>query len=75
MAGTCEETMKYGIQTLVDEMDDHVMTAYAAWPERLYLVGEDGKVLYPGARGPRGFKPEELKSAIDALLAEREAAV
>lgn len=72
LAGTCEAAMQYGIRTYVDEMDDPVMTAYAAWPERLYLVGRDGRVAYAGGRGPFGFKPAELKEAIDALLAERE---
>jgi hypothetical protein len=39
VAGRCAEAMQYGIQTYVDEMDDAVMTTYAAWPDRLYLVG------------------------------------
>ena len=70
LAGVCETTMQYGIHTYVDEMDDTVMTAYAAWPERLYLIGLDGKVVYAGDRGPWGFKPEELKEAMDTLLVE-----
>jgi hypothetical protein len=53
----------------VDEMDDAVMTAYAAWPERLHLVGCNGRVLYVGGLGPWGFKPEELQAAIDKALA------
>ena len=68
VAGLCQEELQYGIRTYVDELDDAVMTAYAAWPERLYLVDEDGRVVYAGGRGPFGFKPAELKEAIDALL-------
>ena len=68
VAGMCEVAMEYGIRTYVDEMDDAVMTAYAAWPERLYLIDMDGRVAYKGGRGPGGFKPAELKEAIDALL-------
>ena len=67
VTGRCAEAMQYGIQTYVDEMDDAVMTAYAAWPDRLYLVGLDGRVAYAGGEGPFGFKPQELKEAIDAL--------
>jgi hypothetical protein len=70
VAGSCEVALQYGIRTYVDEMDDGVMTAYAALPERLYLVGTDGRVRYAGGLGPWGFKPAELKEAIDALLAE-----
>ena len=68
VAGMCEVSMGYGIRTYVDEMDDAVMTAYAAWPERLYLIGEDGRVVYAGGRGPWGFKPVGLKEAIEDLM-------
>ncbi len=69
IAGQCEITLEYGIRTYVDEMDDAVMSAYAAWPERLYLVDREGRVAYAGGPGPSGFVPSELKAAIDALLA------
>jgi hypothetical protein len=68
VAGDCETALQYGIKTYVDEMDDAVMTAYAAWPERLYLVGVDGYVVYAGGPGPRGFSPAELQTAIEELL-------
>ena len=68
VAGTCEAALQYGLQTYVDEMDDAVMVAYAAWPERLYLVGVDGTVVYAGGQGPWGFKPAELGETIDGLL-------
>jgi len=68
-AGRCEMSLKYGVQTYVDEMDDAVNRAYAALPTRLYLVGRDGRVAYAGGLGPWGFKPDDLKTAIDAYLA------
>ena len=68
VAGMCEAGLQYGIRTYVDEMDDAVMTAYAGWPERLYLVGQDGRVAYAGGPGPFGFKPMELKQAISSTL-------
>ena len=68
LAGECELAMQYGITTYVDEMDDPVMTAYAAWPERLYLVNTDGTVAYAGGLGPSGFKPAELNEAIERGL-------
>jgi hypothetical protein len=60
--------MKYGIRTYVDEMHDPVMAAYAAWPERLYLVDKIGQIAYVGGEGPFGFKPSQLKEAIAKLL-------
>ena len=69
VAARCEVAMRHGIQTYVDEMDDAVMRAYAAWPDRLYLVGQDGRVVYASGKGPMGFKPARLKKAMDRLLA------
>lgn len=71
VAGMCETAMQYGIHTYVDGMDDGVMIAYAAWPERLYLIGADGCVAYAGGRGPWGFEPAELQEAIEGVLAVR----
>lgn len=68
VAGRCESTLKYGIRTYVDEMDDAVNKAYAGWPTRLYLIGKDGKVAYAGGPGPFGFKPAELEKAIGDYL-------
>ena len=68
-ARQCESAVLHGSPTLVDEMDDAVNTAYAAWPDRLYLVGLHGKVAYAGGIGPFGFKSAELKKAMDKYLA------
>ena len=73
VAGECETALQYGIHTYVDEMDDAVNKAYAAWPTRLYLIGLDGKVLYGGSLGPYDFKPAKLKAAIDDYLNSIEA--
>lgn len=68
VARQCENTLKYGIRTYVDTIDDKVSTAYAAKPTRIYLVGIDGKVVYRGGPGPFGFKPGEFKKAIEDYL-------
>ncbi len=72
VAGRCEATLKYDISTYVDEMDDAVNKAYAAFPTRLYLVGLDGRVVYAGGLGPFCFKPAELGTVIDEYLAQME---
>ena len=68
VAGRCEVDLRYDIQTYVDEMDDAVSKAYAAFPTRLYLVGLDGRVVYAGGLGPFGFNPAELGAAIEEYL-------
>jgi hypothetical protein len=68
VAGQCEEALQYGIRTYVDDMDDAVNQAYAAWPTRLYLIGLDGKVAYEGGLGPFDFKPAVLEKEIKKYL-------
>ena len=72
VARRCDVALKYGIPTLVDEMDDAVNKAYAAWPTRLYLVGIDGRVVYGAGLGPFDFRPAKLGKSIKTYLAELE---
>ena len=53
---------------LVDEMGDAVGVACAGVPERLYLVGRDGRIAYKGGVGPMYFRPDEWERAISAYI-------
>jgi len=64
----CMLKMALEMPAVVDEMDDAVAKAYAAMPERLYLVGTDGRVAYKGGIGPMFFRPEEWGQAIESYL-------
>ncbi len=57
------------IPAVVDQLDDRVNRAYSAWPDRLFLVGKDGRIVYAGGPGPGGFRPDELAAAITGELA------
>src|SRR3989337_1635279 len=59
-ADVCIRTLDIRFPTLVDKLDNKVELAYAGWPDRLYLVGADGRVLYKSAPGPAGFIPSQL---------------
>jgi hypothetical protein len=65
----CMLKMALELPALVDEMDDAVAAAYAAMPERLYLVGRDGRIAYQGGMGPMFFRPSEWEEAIESYLA------
>ena len=58
------------LPTLMDRLDDKVNKAYSASPDRIYLVGKDGKIAYKGGQGPWGFRPDELEKAIQQELAK-----
>jgi|ETNmetMinimDraft_26_1059896.scaffolds.fasta_scaffold119368_2 hypothetical protein len=69
VARKCVAGMKLSMPAIVDKMDDAVSLDYHGWPERLYLVGKDGKVVYAGGPGPFQFEPAELDAAIRKMLA------
>ena len=50
------------MRAVVDKEDNKVNAAYSGWPERLVVVGIDGKVAYPGLPGPFGFRPPEVEN-------------
>jgi len=50
-------------------MDNSTDLKYYALPDRLYLIGGDGRVVYRGAPGPFGFVASELEQAIIEYLA------
>ena len=50
--------------SLVDDMEDTANRAYRAAPDRLYLIGKDGRVAMQGGPGPFGFNPDDLEDAI-----------
>ncbi len=62
--------LKLSIPVLVDTMDDTVGKAYAAWPDRLYVVDREGKIALQGGRGPAGFAPavRAAPEVLDKLL-------
>lgn len=68
VAEACVVHSAIRMPVLVDSMDNTVASAYGGWPDRLYLIGRDGRVAFQGEMGPFGFQPELLESAIEAEL-------
>lgn len=69
VASTCAANLEMTMLTVIDRVDNAVASAYGGWPDRLYLIGTDGRVVYQGGEGPFGFKPQELEQAIERYLA------
>ena len=68
IATACVKDLGVEFPALVDGIDDATERAYTAWPDRLYLVGTDGRIAYKSGPGPFGFSTEELEAALDAML-------
>lgn len=68
VAGECMKDLKLSIPCLVDDLQNSAQKGYAAWPDRAYVIDKEGKVVYKGEPGPRGFKPDEAEEALKKLL-------
>ncbi len=62
------ERFQYTMPLVVDPIENPAEDAFAAWPERLYVIGVDGRIAYKGRKGPRGFNPDELEQWLEANL-------
>jgi len=61
--------LKYRSPVAIDGMDNAADKAFAGWPERIYVVGRGGRVVFKGDMGPFGFKPEEAQKSLAEYLA------
>jgi hypothetical protein len=68
VANRCSITLKMPFPLLVDTMEDQAGHAYSAMPARLYVIDASGKVTYKSARGPFGFRPQEMEQALALTL-------
>lgn len=55
----------YALPLVVDPFENPANAAYAAWPERAYIVGADGRIAYKGGTGPFNFDPEEVEAWLE----------
>jgi type I thyroxine 5'-deiodinase len=68
LAEICVTRLSIKLPALVDRVDDAADNAYSGWPDRLFLVGRDRRIVYRSNPGPFGFTPADLESALRAQL-------
>jgi Iodothyronine deiodinase len=61
----CATRFELELPFVVDRVDDEVARRYGGWPDRLYLIGRDGRIAFQGEPGPAGFVVGELENAIE----------
>src|SRR5437867_6999662 len=57
---------KFPLPFGIDDMSNAADNAYAAWPERLYIIDETGHIVYRGGLGPFHYKPAEVRQWLAA---------
>jgi hypothetical protein len=65
IAQACMLQLDLAMPTLLDNMENSTDTAYAALPERLYVIDQQGKVTFQCGPGPWGFDVEGWQTAIE----------
>ena len=68
VARSCKSGLHLELPFVVDGIDNKVGGVYQAWPDRIYVVGKDGKVVYQGEKGQSNFKPDEAEASLKSLL-------
>lgn len=68
VAAACAINLKIRMPVVVDDISDEIAEAYGALPDRLYLIGQGGKIAFQGNEGPWGFDPAALNSAIETAV-------
>jgi type I thyroxine 5'-deiodinase len=66
-ASACVRNLGIRIPSLLDGIDNRIERAYTAWPDRLYLIGQDGRVVFKTRPGPYGFSSKDLEAAVRKL--------
>ena len=61
---------RYPVPFGIDDFSDAANDRYSAWPERLYVIDEKGRIAYRGGMGPFHYNPKEVRAALAARYGE-----
>jgi iodothyronine deiodinase-like protein len=66
IANDFTKRFKFSLPFGIDDMSNAADSAYAAWPERIYIIDESGHIAYRGGIGPFNYKPAEAREWLAA---------
>ena len=67
VAAACMLRYNFSFPMLLDGMDNDAEHKYQSWPDRLYIIGGDGKIAYRGGMGPLYFDVDEFEQELNRL--------
>ena len=68
VAGMCVRELGIKFPAVLDEFGNSTETHYTAWPDRMYLIDQQGRVAYKSDAGPFGFRADDLATALSRLM-------
>jgi len=65
--------VKLGIKfpAVIDSFDNSTERAYTGWPDRLYVIDQNGRVSYKTDPGPFGFHPQGVADTLRKLIPDQ----
>lgn len=67
-AEACVRKLGIKIPALLDGIDDRTERAYTAWPDRLFLIDRNQRVVFKSAPGPYGFSTRDLERSLQQIV-------
>ncbi|HEX4166772.1 MAG TPA: tetratricopeptide repeat protein [Bryobacteraceae bacterium] len=67
-AAMCTRKLHLPFPAVVDGMDGAVEKAYNAWPSRVFVVDEDGRIVYRSRLTELDFHPEDMEEALRRVI-------
>lgn len=68
VATSCVRKLGIKIPAIVDDMNNSTERAYTGWPDRIYLIDRNGRVMLKTKPGPFGFNPSLLDKQIQHIM-------
>ena len=68
MGQLCVAKLGIKFPAVIDTFDTVTERAYTGWPDRLYVIDQDGRVSYKSRPGPFGFHPQGVAEALQRLI-------
>jgi hypothetical protein len=62
VAAACQRTWELQMPIAVDGIDNSAGQAYAGWPNRMVVVGTDGRIAFASPGAPGGTNAEQLRA-------------
>lgn len=70
VAQACVLGMDLAMPMVLDRLSNEVDTAYAALPERLYVIDRSGRICHRSEPGPWGFDLDAFEKALREQILE-----
>lgn len=68
MGQLCVAKLGIKFPAVIDTFDNVTERAYTGWPDRLYVIDQDGRVSYKSSPGPFGFHSQGVAEALQRLV-------